>query len=127
VPVNALRFRRLCVGGKTLTAITTAIVILVTIAKRCWIASLTVLTFSGLAPSVHNEVQRAESTVARPERKKKVESLTIPELESLTIYLHQPEESFIRRRVPVILSVSNHNDDGFCDLESFELVPEDHR
>jgi hypothetical protein len=58
--VNALRFRRLCVGGKTLTAITTAIVISVLIAKRCWIASLTVLTFSRL-PSVYNEVQRAES------------------------------------------------------------------
>ena len=56
-----------------------------------------------------------------------MESLTIPELESLTIYLHQPEESFIRRRVQVILSVSNYDDDGLCDLESFELLREDHR
>ncbi|HTF62175.1 MAG TPA: hypothetical protein VK638_05620 [Edaphobacter sp.] len=56
-----------------------------------------------------------------------MESLTIPELESLTIYLHQPEESFIRRRVHVILSVSNYDDDGLCDLEPAELLREDHR
>jgi hypothetical protein len=65
--------------------------------------------------------------VARAERKKEVESLTIPEQESLTIYLHQPEESFIRRRVHVILSGSNYDDDGLCDLEPAELLREDHR
>jgi hypothetical protein len=75
---------------------------------------------------VQDGLQRAERTVARPERKKEVESLTIPELESLTIYLHQPEESFIRRRVHVILSVSNCDDDALCDLEPAELLREDH-
>jgi hypothetical protein len=65
--------------------------------------------------------------VARAERKKEVESLTIPEQESLTIYLHQPEESFIRRRVHVILSVSNYDDDRLRDLEPAELLREDHR
>jgi hypothetical protein len=82
---------------------------------------------SSLEACVHDELQRAESTVARPEGKKKVESLTIPELESLTIYLHQPEESFIRRHVHVILSVSTYDDDGLCDLEPDELLREDHR
>jgi hypothetical protein len=84
-------------------------------------------SISLLEACVHDELQRAESTVARPERKKAVESLTIPELESLTIYLHQPEESFIRRRVHVILSVSNYDDDGLCDLEPAELLRENHR
>ena len=65
--------------------------------------------------------------MARAERKKEVESLTIPEQESLTIYLHQPEESFIRRRVHVILSVSNYDDDRLRDLEPAELLREDHR
>jgi hypothetical protein len=65
--------------------------------------------------------------VVRAERKKEVESLTIPEQESLTIYLHQPEESFIRRRVHVILSVSNYDDDRLRDLEPAELLREDHR
>jgi hypothetical protein len=65
--------------------------------------------------------------VARAERKKEVESLTIPEQESLTIYLHQPEESFIRRRVHVILSVSNYDDDRLRDVEPAELLREDHR
>jgi hypothetical protein len=64
--------------------------------------------------------------VACPESKKEVESLTIPELESLTIYLHQPEESFIRRRVHAILSLSNYEDDGLCGLEPAELR-EDHQ
>jgi hypothetical protein len=73
-------------GGKTLTAITTAIVISVLIAKRCWIASLTVLTFSRLS-SVHNEVQQAESTVARPERKKKVECADDLQVQNLRLQL----------------------------------------
>jgi hypothetical protein len=49
--------------------------------------------------------------------------LTIPELESLTIYLHQPEESFMRRRVHMILSVSKYDDDDtLCDLEPLEFL-----
>jgi hypothetical protein len=76
---------------------------------------------------VQDELQRVERTVARTERKQEVESLTIPELESLTIYLHQPEESFIRRRVQVILSISNCDDDGLSDLEPAELLREEHR
>jgi hypothetical protein len=56
-----------------------------------------------------------------------MESLTIPEQESLTIYLHQPEESFIRRRVHAILSLPNYEDDGPCGLEPAELLREDHQ
>jgi hypothetical protein len=49
-----------------------------------------------------------------------VESFTIPELESLTIYLHELEEPFISRRAHVILSISD--DVGVCDREPSKLL-----
>jgi hypothetical protein len=54
-------------------------------------------------------------------------SLTIPELESLTIYLHELEESFIRRCVYASSPLSDRDADGLCDLEPPGLLREDHR
>jgi hypothetical protein len=42
--------------------------------------------------------------------------LTIPELESLTIYVHEPEESFIRRCVYTSSPLSDRDADGLCDF-----------
>jgi hypothetical protein len=76
-----------------------------------------------LEVDVHDELRGAESTVAVQKEEEGSGSLTIPELESLTIYLHQPEESFMRRRVHMILSVSKYDDDDtLCDLEPLELL-----
>jgi hypothetical protein len=54
-------------------------------------------------------------------------SLTIPELESLTIYLHELEESFIRRCAYASFPLSDSDADGLCDLEPPGLLREDHR
>jgi hypothetical protein len=54
-------------------------------------------------------------------------SLTIPELESLTIYLHELEESFIRRCVYASSPLSDRDADGLRDLEPPGLLREDHR
>jgi len=54
-------------------------------------------------------------------------SLTIPEMESLTIYLHELEESFMRRGVCTSFPITNRPADSLRDLGPLELLREDHR